>query len=608
MSEPAPSMPLRALLARIWRDYLSLHRWTLVTAIVCAALTGVLTVTLLQLLQPAVNGLFLNGDQPITLFHYIHVEARHALIAIPVAILAVALIRTAAALLQAWLVNRLGHSIVGDIQVRLFGRMIRADLARLRSQHSGGFVSSVLFDANLVREAFTSGVVTYTQNLLMLIGTIVFMFFNDWQLAMVVLLGVPLVALVLRRFGKRTRKAARGAMAETENLSTALMENMDGVRLIKIENREAAEEARVAEVVARRQRHVIKGANARAFAGPASDMVAYVVVAAVLAYAGWRAQSGAMTVGGFAAFIAMLLAAGQSLRQVTNLATVLAEGFTAARRLFAALDIEPEIREAPDAAPLAAGPVEVVLEHVSFAYAPGGAPTLDDVTLRVAPGETVALVGPSGGGKSTILSLLPRFYDVTGGAVTINGRDVRALRIHDLRDHIALVTQEPFLFDDTIAANIAYGRPGATQGEIEAAARAAAAHDFITALPEGYATRAGEAGLRLSGGQRQRIAIARAFVKDAPILLLDEATSALDTESEALVQAALERLMEGRATLMIAHRLSTVKNANRIYVIEAGKVVEEGSHDALVARGGLYARLARQQSLDGPPVDVETVA
>ncbi|RYG17969.1 MAG: ABC transporter ATP-binding protein, partial [Caulobacteraceae bacterium] len=539
------TMPLRALLARIWRDYLSLHRWTLITAIVCAAITGVLTVTLLQLLQPAVNGLFLGGDQPITLFKYIHVQARHALIAIPIAILAVALIRTSAALLQAALVNRLGHSIVGDIQVRLFGRMIRADLARLRSQHSGGFVSSVLFDANLVREAFTSGVVTYTQNLLMLVGTIVFMFFNDWQLAMVVLLGVPMVALVLRRFGKRTRKAARGAMAETENLSTALMENMDGVRLIKIENREAAEEARVAEVVARRQRHVIKGANARAFAGPASDMVAYVVVAAVLAYAGWRAQSGAMTVGGFAAFIAMLLAAGQALRQVTNLATVMSEGFTAARRLFGALDIEAEIREAPDAASLPIGPVEVVLDQVSFAYAPGGAPTLNAVSLRVAPGETVALVGPSGGGKSTILSLLPRFYDVTGGAVTINGADVRSLRIHDLRDHIALVTQEPFLFDDTIAANIAYGRPGATQAQIEEAARSAAAHDFITALPQGYDTRAGEAGLRLSGGQRQRIAIARAFVKDAPILLLDEATSALDTESEALVQTALERLMQG---------------------------------------------------------------
>jgi subfamily B ATP-binding cassette protein MsbA len=224
------------------------------------------------------------------------------------------------------------------------------------------------------------------------------------------------------------------------------------------------------------------------------------------------------------------------------------------------------------------------------------------VSLTVAPGETIALVGPSGGGKSTILSLLPRFYDVTAGAVTLNGRDIRELKLHDLRAHIALVTQEPFLFDDTLAANIAYGRPGASQADIEAAAASAAAHDFIMALPEGYQTRAGEAGLRLSGGQRQRIAIARAFLKDAPILLLDEATSALDTESEALVQAALERLMAGRATLMIAHRLSTVRNADRIYVIDAGRVVETGSHAALVKKGGLYARLARQQSLDGDTV------
>jgi subfamily B ATP-binding cassette protein MsbA len=403
------------------------------------------------------------------------------------------------------------------------------------------------------------------------------------------------------------RKATTGAMVETSNLSTALMENLDGVRLIKIENREAAEEARVGEVVGRRQRHVIKSADSRAFAGPLSNLVAMFVVAAVMAYAGWRARDGAMSVGAFAAYIGLLMAAGQSLRQVTNLQTVMAEGLTAARRLFGALDIQPEIREAPDAAPLPEGPVTVALDHVSFAYAPaaqGGAPTLSDVSLTVAPGETVALVGPSGGGKSTILSLLPRFYDVTAGAVTVNGRDVRELRLHDLRARIALVTQEPFLFDDTLAANIAYGRPGASQAEIEAAAAAAAAHDFIAALPDGYQTRAGEAGLRLSGGQRQRIAIARAFLKDAPILLLDEATSALDTESEALVQAALERLMQGRATLMIAHRLSTVRNADRIYVVEAGRIVETGSHAQLVRKGGLYARLAKQQSLDGEPATV----
>jgi subfamily B ATP-binding cassette protein MsbA len=609
MTTPAPAEDekeaLRPLLGRIWRDYLSHHRTALFLSVLCAAIVGVMAATVLQLLQPAIDGLFLG--RPVTIWRILTIPPEQALLSIPLIIVGAGLIWTAAALGQAALVNRLGHGIVGDIQVKLFGSMIRADLARLRSQHSGGFVASVLFDANLVREAFTNGVVNYTQHGLTLIAVLAYMAWTDWKLTAIVFLGAPIIAWVMRRFGKRMRKATTGAMVETSNLSTALMENLDGVRLIKIENREAAEEARVGEVVARRQRHVIKSADSRAFAGPFSNLVAMIVVAAVMAYAGWQARQGEMSVGAFAAYIGLLMSAGQSLRQVTNLQTVMSEGLTAARRLFASLDIQPEIREAPDAAALSTGPVTVALEHVSFAYAPaaqGGAPTLSDVSLTVAPGETIALVGPSGGGKSTILSLLPRFYDVTAGKVTLNGTDIRELKLQDLRSRIALVTQEPFLFDDTIAANIAYGRPGASQAQIEAAAANAAAHDFITALPEGYQTRAGEAGLRLSGGQRQRIAIARAFLKDAPILLLDEATSALDTESEALVQAALERLMEGRATLMIAHRLSTVRNADRIYVVQAGKVVEQGSHTALVKKGGLYARLARQQSLDGDPVEI----
>lgn len=589
---------LRPLLGRIWRDYLSRHKGALFLSIVCAAIVGIVAATVLQLLEPAINGLFLG--EPVRVWRVITIPPEDALITIPSLIVGLAVIWTIAALGQAALVNRLGHGIVGDIQIRLFGSMIRADLARLRAQHSGGFVSSVLFDANLVREAFTNGVVNYTQHGLTLIFVIAYMAWTDWRLTLIVLLGAPLISLVIRRFGRKTRKATTGAMKETETLSTALMENLDGVRLIKIENREAAEEARVGEVVARRQRHVIKSADARAFAGPFSNLVAMIVVAAVMAYAGWRAQSDQMTVGAFAAFIGLLMAAGQSLRQVTNLQTVMAEGLTAARRLFVALDIQPEIREAPDARPLPPGPVTVVLDRVAFAYGQA-APTLADISLSVAPGETVALVGPSGGGKSTILSLLPRFYDVTDGTITLNGTDIRDLKLADLRDRIALVTQEPFLFDDTIAANIAYGRAGATAEAIVEAARAAAAHDFISALPEGYATRAGEGGMRLSGGQRQRVAIARAFLKDAPILLLDEATSALDTESEALVQVALERLMQGRATLMIAHRLSTVRNADRIHVIEAGRVIETGTHAALTAAGGLYSRLARQQSLDGTP-------
>jgi subfamily B ATP-binding cassette protein MsbA len=599
---PPEDERLRPLLARIWRDYLSHHKAALFTSILCAGIVGIVAATVLQLLEPAIDGLFLGSTVKIA--GLIPIPPTQALWAIPAVIVVMAVIWTLAALAQAALVNRLGHGIVGDIQVRLFGAMIRADLARLRSQHSGAFVSSVLFDANLVREAFTNGVVNYTQHSLTLIAVIGFMLWSDWQLTLIVLLGIPAITYVLRRFSKRTRKATTGAMVETENLSTALMENLDGVRLIKIENREAAEEARVAEVVGRRQRHVIKSADSRAFAGPFSNFFAMVIVAAVMAYAGWRARQGQMSVGEFAAYIGLLMSAGQSLRQVTNLQTVMAEGLTAARRLFASLDIQPEIREAADAAPLEQGPITVALDHVGFAYGQatdGAAPTLSDVSLIVRPGETVALVGPSGGGKSTILSLLPRFYDVTGGAVTFNGRDIRTLRLDDLRERIALVTQEPFLFDDTIAANIAYGRPGATPEQIAEAAAAAAAHDFITALPKGYDARVGEGGMRLSGGQRQRVAIARAFLKDAPVLLLDEATSALDTESEALVQAALERLMQGRATLMIAHRLSTVMNADRIHVLEAGRIVETGTHAQLSAAGGLYSRLARQQSLDGVP-------
>ena len=584
MSQTRPERPVKAILPRIWREYVR-PRWPwLAGALIAAVIVALTTVAVFHLLEPAMNGLFVE-------------QSARDLWLIPLAVVGVAVVRALAAVTQAALVNRLGHGMVGDMQVRLFGRMVRADLAQLRTQHSGQYVSSVLFDANLVREAFTQGMVNYVQSGLIVIASIGSMLWLDPLLTVIVLVAMPVVSWVMRRFAKKTRKATAGAMGETAALSTAVMESLDGVRVIKIEGREGDEEGRVAEVVKRRQGHVIKGANARAFAAPATELVSTFVIAAVLAYGGWRAQTGGMNVGEFTAFIGLLMGAGQALRQLANLQSVMSEGFIAAERVFAALDVEPEIRDRPGAADLPPGPCAVALEDVAFAY--GDTPALSGVDLEVRPGESVALVGPSGGGKSTILSLIPRFYDADAGRVTINGSDVRDLTTATLRARIALVTQEPFLFDDTVAANIAYGRPGAGQDEIEQAARAAAAHDFITALPEGYQTRVGEAGGRLSGGQRQRVAIARAFLKDAPILLLDEATSALDTESEAQVQAALERLMEGRATLMIAHRLSTVRSASRIYVVEGGRVAEVGDHASLVRAGGLYARLAKSQSLEG---------
>jgi subfamily B ATP-binding cassette protein MsbA len=355
----------------------------------------------------------------------------------------------------------------------------------------------------------------------------------------------------------------------------------------------------VAKVIAERQRHIVSGDDARALATPASDALAMIVVAAVLAYEGWRASVGRPDIGAFIAFFAALLMAGQALRQVSNLLTLVGQGVTAARRLFEALDVEPEVRDAAGAPDLRVGDGTIRLAGVEFAY--GETPVLQGVDLEARRGEVVALVGPSGAGKTSLLNLIPRFYDITAGALTIDGQDVRTVSLASLRRAIGLVTQEPFLFDDTIAANIAYARTQATPDQIRAAARAAAAHEFIEALPRGYDTLVGEAGARISGGQRQRIAIARAFLKDAPILLLDEATSALDTESEAQVQAALARLMAGRTTLIIAHRLSTVRGADRIYVLDGGRVAEVGRHEALIGRGGLYARLARAQDLTSLP-------
>jgi subfamily B ATP-binding cassette protein MsbA len=589
MSEsPLPELSARALTVRVARVYMA-PRWKGgVAALLAAIAVAFFTSKLVQVVEPATNDLLV--------FH-----KPHAILIWPLTLAFYAIGRAVAALVQTSLVNRIGNGVVGDVQVQLFGKLVRADLSRLRSQHSGAYVSSVLYDAGLIREAATSGVVNYTQNLLQVIGAITVMISQDLVLSLVMLIAAPGAGAIMRRFSKRTTKAARGAMAETSALSTAIMESLDGVRVVKIENREAFEEARVAQVVARRQAHLVKGANARGYAAPLTELLMSLITAGVFAYAGWRSLSGHMTPGAFTAFILALGVASQSLRQLANLQTVFAEGMSAARRLFAALDVEPEVRERPTAPPLPAGQGEIRFKDVSFAYGGEGPPTLSGVSFEAHRGETVALVGPSGGGKTTILNLIPRFYDPTEGAVTIDDHDVRDVTLASLRQQIALVTQEPFLFDDSIRANIAYARPEASEAEVEQAAKAAAAHNFILTLPNGYDTSVGEAGARLSGGQRQRIAIARAFLKDAPILLLDEATSALDTESEAQVQVALKRLMAGRTTILIAHRLSTVRGADRIYVIEKGRIVEAGDHNSLMRKRGLYARLARSQDLEAEP-------
>jgi subfamily B ATP-binding cassette protein MsbA len=597
-AQPNDEHPTRALAARIWRDYLRRRRSGVFLALFFAVVAGASSGALLAFVASSVDTLLTRMGHDYTW------------LIVPLVLGGLGVVRGLALIGQSTLINRIGHGVVADIQQQLVGNFMRGDLARLRATHSGSFVSRILFDATLVREAATTGVINYVYNVVTLAGVVFAMFLNDWPLTVIALVIAPIVGWVLRDYSKRTTKAAKGAMQESASLTSAVMESLDGVRVVKMENKEAFEEARVAAVIARRQKHIIAGADARAMAAPVSELMVTVMLGVIVCYAGWRFQLGAthlgpipipkVTAGTFLAFVSALLMGSQSLRQVANLQTVMAEGATGARRLFGALDVAPRIKDPHDARELPAGVGTVRIEEVTFSYGDETA-VLDGLSLEARRGEIVALVGPSGAGKSTVLNLIPRFYDVTGGKVTIDDFDLRDITIASLRHQIALVTQEPFLFDDTIRANIAYAKDGATQAEIEAAARQAAAHDFISALPKGYETSVGEAGLRLSGGQRQRIAIARAFLKNAPILLLDEATSALDTESEAQVQAALERLMAGRTTILIAHRLSTVRNADRIYVIDRGQVVEEGDHAQLVSRRGLYARLAGSQDLEFAP-------
>jgi subfamily B ATP-binding cassette protein MsbA len=400
----------------------------------------------------------------------------------------------------------------------------------------------------------------------------------------------PVAIAPVRRMSRRMRKVSLNFQDEMGHYNALLSQVFQGARHVKAYGMEAHETAR-AEALTEKIYHLFERASrTRAASSPLMESLGGVGIAAVILYGGWQVTHGARTAGDFLSFVTALMLAYQPFKQLSGLNVQIQEGMAAAQRIFELIDIEPTIQDRPGARPLAVTRGAVRLEQVSFAYA-NGEPVLNGIDLDIPAGFKVALVGPSGAGKSTVLNLIPRFYDVAGGRLTIDGQDVRDATLASLRGAIGLVSQEVSLFDDTVRANIAYGRPDASEAEIVAAAKGAAAHEFILDLPQGYDTVVGEMGTRLSGGQRQRLSIARAMLKNAPILLLDEATSALDTESERQVQDALKRLMAGRTSVVIAHRLSTVIDADLIYAMEGGRVVEAGRHQELLQRRGIYARL-----------------
>ncbi|MFN9030500.1 MAG: lipid A export permease/ATP-binding protein MsbA [Betaproteobacteria bacterium] len=583
MSKPTGSRP-SLLRDPIFRRLLRLvlaHRGWLAVAVVCMAVVAGSELLLARLTGQLVD-IGLIERQP------------GAAIWLPLAFVGVFVVRGIAGFASSMVLNRVSQSVLVDLRGRMFERLTAWPQKTLEDTSSGVIVSKFVNEASNALAAATEVLITTVRDTLTVIALICLLVYYNWQLTLVTLVVVPLIAWVLRAFGRRMRRLSLDSQAMLGEMTRAVQEAHDGSRVIKIYAGQVQERERFAEINNKLRRYAMKMQVGWSGATPVTQFIAAIGMAVVFSIALWQARTQALSAGEFVTFITAALMLLAPLRHLAGLNGPIARMLAAGESVFGMIDTPSEAETGTRTIEGAQG--QVSFDRVSFRYPGANAGALNEVTLDVRPGEMIALVGPSGAGKTTFINLLPRFIEPVAGEIRLDGVPLQALTRASLRAQMALVSQDVVLFDDTIAANIAFGGTReASEARIRAAAEAAFLLPFIESLPHGFATRIGENAVKLSGGQRQRLSIARALLKDAPILLLDEATSALDSESERYIQTSLDRLMRGRTTFVVAHRLSTIERADRIVVLEGGRVIEQGSHGELLAAGGLYAHLHRIQ-------------